>query len=67
MPPSMLAMWQAFCDLDGGRTLHAAGPNPITWPDMIAWSRLTHTPLGPLDVAAIRAVDRAYLAAQATK
>jgi hypothetical protein len=60
-PPSLQPIWLLFLDLSGSRTMHAAGPNPITWPDLQAWAAMTGDSLSGMELAAIRALDRVFL------
>jgi hypothetical protein len=54
--------WRWFADLNATRTWHAAGPNPISYSEVAAYSALTRQSLRPTDIEVIRAMDRAYIA-----
>lgn len=55
----LLLSW--FMALHRTRTYHQAGPNPITYGEIEAFARLSGTPLRPIDVTGIKAVDEAWL------
>lgn len=61
VPEAGVTLWRAFGDLCGTRTWHASGPNPIAFAEIEAWARLGRWPLEPRHVAAIRALDAAWL------
>jgi hypothetical protein len=61
LPSTMVHLWGIFVDLDGGRTMHAAGPNPLSWADMLAWTKLTGQYITGSEAQALRALDRAFL------
>lgn len=56
-----MVLWNAFGDLSATRTWHAAGPNPISFTEIEAYSRLMLLPLEPRHVATIRAMDAAWI------
>lgn len=60
MPEAGRALWDAFQQLDEGRTWYQGGPNPITWEAIAAWAALMRWPLAPRHVEVLRAMDRAY-------
>lgn len=62
LPVEINPIWQAFLALSRARGSGAAGPNPITFADILAWSQLMRVPLEPGHVEAICAMDRAFLA-----
>lgn len=64
-PPSFEPVWRIFHDLDSGRSMHAAGPNPLAWESIAAWSQLTGNRLDDLELLALRTIDTAYLMAHA--
>lgn len=63
LPECMVGAWRIFLELTGGRTMHAAGPNPITWTDIDAYCRQSGASLASWELAAIRAADAAFLSA----
>lgn len=58
--------WLWWCELSGGRQ-QGFGASPLTWSDIVSWMRLTARRLTALDIAAIRAIDAAFLTACAEK
>jgi hypothetical protein len=56
-------VWEMFGALSLARSGGMAGPNPIGYAEIEAWSRLTDTPLDPDEVMLLRAMDIEYLAA----
>lgn len=62
VPEAGRLLWAAFVELDGTRAYGSTGPRPIPYVEIEAWSRLTRTPLEPHHVAALRAMDGAFLA-----
>ena len=58
----LLFRW--FLDLHQARTFHAAGPNPISHSEILAYARLMQWPIEPRHVAVLRAMDRTYLDCQ---
>lgn len=67
LPDSMIGPWTAFLALHGARTMHAAGPNPITWPELESYQRQTGIVLASHEVNAVRAVDAEFLASHAAQ
>lgn len=60
-PEAGVFLWNAFNQLSRARTWHAHGPNPITFPEIEAFCRLTRLPLEPRHVAILREMDQAWL------
>ena len=54
-------LWGAFLALSRARTCGPAGPNPISFTEIEAWSRLTRTPLEPQHVEIITAMDAIWM------
>lgn len=54
-----------WAELNAARGGNGMGPNPISWADIAAWSRLTATEPSPFEVRTILALDQAWLAEQA--
>lgn len=50
-----------FGELAGPRRSGMSSPDPITWPEMQAWSALTARPLAPWEVQVLRALDVLWL------
>lgn len=63
VPEAGRLLWEWFADLSQARTWHMAGPNPIPYTEIAAYSALMGWPLSPADVVDIVALDRAYMAA----
>ncbi|WP_455906073.1 phage tail assembly chaperone [Agrobacterium fabrum] len=57
----LLFRW--FLDLHQARTYHAAGPNPISHSEILAYAQLMRWPIEPRHVSILRAMDRTYLEA----
>ncbi|RWR29529.1 hypothetical protein D2T31_10765 [Sinirhodobacter populi] len=60
-PEAGLPLWDAFLDLSGSRTYHAAGPNPIQMTEIAAYCRMMRLPLEPRHVSILMAMDGAWL------
>lgn len=56
-------LWRWFMDLNRSRTLHAAGPNPIAYTEIVAYAALMRWPIEPRHVMILRALDQTYLEA----
>lgn len=67
LPEGSRPLWAAFCALSQARSYGALGPNPIAFSEIAAWAQLTRTPLAPHHVEALRALDRAWIAAAISK
>jgi hypothetical protein len=52
---------QAFMRISHARSWSAHAPNPISFCEIEAWSRLMNVPLRPIDVAIIRSMDSAFI------
>lgn len=65
--PGVVHLWNAFAQLSAARTNNGFGPNPIPYSEIDAYSRLTAQSFDPWEVAAIRALDDAYISAAAEK
>lgn len=60
-PDRYAHLWDAFCDLSGGRSYNGMGPNPLSWPDILAWDTLTRAGLQEWEVRVIKALDALWL------
>lgn len=58
--PDMAWLWAAFVRLSNARSYNMAGPNPITFSEIMAFVHLTGTLLEPWHVEAIIAADEAW-------
>lgn len=54
-------IWSIFLDLNAARGSNGWGPNPISHPEIEAWSRLHREPVRPWELEILRAMDAAYL------
>lgn len=59
MPDALAYLWARFGVLDGMRTFHMSGPNPITPEAIRAATGLYGWTLSPLEVDALRMLDMA--------
>jgi hypothetical protein len=55
-------IWRWFIDLNKSRSRHTTGPNPITYAEIDAYSRLTRWPIEPRHLEILMAMDRVFLA-----
>jgi len=62
IPDGAHLIWQWFLDLNRTRTYHNAGPNPITYSEILAYTQLTGAVLRPKDIMAIRRLDDTWIA-----
>lgn len=60
-PPGTEWIWNLFLELHTARQSTGSGPLPINYTELFSWSRLTGIPLDLHEVAAIRAVDNAWI------
>ncbi|MGR3494092.1 phage tail assembly chaperone [Citreimonas sp.] len=60
-PEGASILWNAFMQLSRARSCGPAGPNPIGFPDIAAWSSLMRMPLEPHHVVALTAMDRVWM------
>lgn len=71
IPPKLPAfaeyLWHVFLELHGSRTLSAYTPNPITYEQMEAFSRLTDTHLGLYEIKVVKGLDAIYLDAVSSR
>lgn len=67
LPEAGTDLWNIFCDLCASRTYHASGPNPIAFGEMQAWAQMHRWPLERRHVEVIRAMDRAWIEANAAR
>lgn len=65
LPTDLAHIWGWFTELSAARGSSGFGPNPISYPDILAWTLLTGTVIRPAEIAAITAVDHAWLIDQA--
>lgn len=69
LPAGGETIWRAFHDLRGTaqRDSFAGMRQPITYAEMLAWSRLMRIPLHPDEIRAIRDVDAEWRAVEASR
>lgn len=63
-PPFPLALaylWRAFIRLRGRKGCGFSGPEPITWPEIDAFTRQTRSRLAPWEIEVIEDLDSLYL------
>lgn len=65
MPSDGAHVWEWFLALHTARGANGFGPNPISWPDVLAWTLLTGINPRPGEVAAIMLLDRLWLEVKA--
>lgn len=61
LPEAGRLLWGFYGDLAATRTWHNSGPNPISYGEIEAWSRLHRWPLEPHHVEIIKAMDSTWL------
>ena len=54
-------LWRWFGDLSGTRPMGFSGYQPISYAEIDAYARLHRLPIEPHHIAALRAMDRAFL------
>ena len=60
--PELLAyVWSAFISLNSARTVGFNGPNPISYPDILAWKELTGNSISFWEIEAIKNLDAVYM------
>lgn len=60
-PDRYAHLWHAFLDLSSARSYNGMGPNPISWPDILAWDTLTQAGLQEWEVRVIKGIDALWL------
>jgi hypothetical protein len=63
LSPAVAHVFGWWLELASHRGVGFAGPAPLTWSDLDAWSRLMRVSPTPWEWTAIAAIDRAFLAA----
>lgn len=61
MPLELEYIWNWFLELSSGRTSSGFGPNPLTFPDIAAWARLTRAYPTAAEVKTLLVLDRMWL------
>jgi len=61
LPVDCMHLWFWFLELSAARGSNGFGPNPLSFHDIEAWSRLTNTVIRPNELRALIALDHAYL------
>jgi hypothetical protein len=54
-------LWRAFGDLSRARFCGPAGPNPISYPEIVAYAQLMRMPLEPHHVETLAAMDAVWM------
>ena len=62
-PPELLHVWRWFTELHATRQHGAFGAQSISYAEIDAWARLSGIQARPFEVAALLAVDNAFLSA----
>ena len=65
-PDALHYLWGWFVVLSAGRGSSGFGPNPLSWSDFDAWSRLMRVVPDMWEVTALRELDVTYLSSLAT-
>lgn len=60
-PSGMVELWLSFLSISFGRTSGFNGPNPISYPDILAWLELTGNTLSPREVETLKMIDSVYI------
>jgi hypothetical protein len=61
-PPRLLGyLWVWFCELSSARSSNGYGLNPITFPEIYAWTRLMGVRPTPWETSVLRRMDAAVL------
>lgn len=60
-PDTLTHLWQWFLELHSARSYGQHGPNPLTYPDIAAWSALTAANPTPWEVTALKRIDATWL------
>jgi hypothetical protein len=67
VPASCRHIWGWFRELAAARGSNGFGPNPISYADIAAWSRLTRTIVRPIEVSVLLHLDHVFFAETATR
>jgi len=62
LPSEVAHIWEWFCELAAARTSGGMALNPITYPDIEAWARLTDSRPTPWEVSLLRRIDNSVIA-----
>lgn len=54
-------VWSYFLSIHQGRSYGISGPNPVSYQDIEAWSRLTGWTLTPWELSAVKKLDAVFL------
>ena len=61
LPEAGRPLLDAFNALSRARSYNGAGPNPITWEALAAWSQMMRVPITPDHARIIMALDQVWL------
>lgn len=61
VPEAGAMIWNLFMEISGSRTYNVAGPNPISYSEIVLFGSINRFPLKARHVALIRALDDAWL------
>ena len=59
-PPAAAYLWQWYMEIAAARGGSGFGPNPLSFTEIEAWSRLTGNRPGPWETGTLRAFDDAF-------
>lgn len=61
LPETVAHLWVAFCQMSNARTSNGFGPNPLTYHDVEAWSRVTGVELTAWEIDVLKRLDVVFL------
>jgi len=62
LPYYVKYLWDWFCELSDGRTYTGMGQAlPISWTEILAWSKLTGSQPTMWEVKALKSIDQMFL------
>jgi hypothetical protein len=65
IPDAAMHIWEWFWELHSTRSSNGFGPNPISYAEIAAWSKLSSIKPNKHEVKMLRELDRVYLEAAA--
>ncbi|WP_448508786.1 phage tail assembly chaperone [Immundisolibacter sp.] len=61
LPEVARHIWGWFLELNSARSGNGFGISPISYSEIVAWSKLTETVIEPWEVKALRVIDNKYV------